>query len=188
MKDKEAIRKRMKEKLSALSKPMYEHLSYLIAQRLFQDSDWNQADTIGITISKPPEVDTFQIIRKAWEEGKKVVIPKCHPSTKTMTFRSLSAFSQLESVYYGLYEPIESLTEQVLPEEINLLIVPGIAFSKEGYRIGFGGGYYDRYLQQYKGNTLSLAFHMQIFDTLPFEKHDIPIEKIITEKETIFID
>lgn len=188
MNEKSEIRKIMKEKLSSLSKPLYEHFSYLIAQRLFQDSDWKEAEMIGITVSNPPEVDTFQIIRKAWDEGKRVAIPKCCPDTKTMEFRTLTAFNQLESVYYGLFEPIKGLTEKVEPSQIQLLIVPGLAFTKNGYRVGFGGGYYDRYLQHYNGKTLSLAFQMQLMDTLPFEKHDLPVGKIITEKGTLSID
>ena len=74
----------------------------------------------------------------------------------------------------------------VEPNDIDLLIVPGIAFDSEGFRMGFGGGYYDRFLQSFKGNTVSLAFQEQIVSNLPKEDHDIPVEKIITD-EGIFI-
>ena len=146
----------------------------------------NPLRCIGITISSPPEVDTFQIIRKAWDEGKQIVIPKCLPKERKMDFRKLERFDQLESVYSGLLEPIESKTNLVEPSDIDLLIVPGIAFDSEGFRMGFGGGYYDRFLQSFKGNTVSLAFREQIVSNLPKEDHDIPVEKIITDEE-IFI-
>lgn len=178
--NKKDLRKNLQEQLSSISKPYYEHYSYLISQQLYNDEDWKNAKTIGITISNPPEVDTFQIIRKAWEEGKKVVIPKCYPKERKMAFRKLSYFSQLESVYSGLLEPIETETEEVLKDEIDMLIVPGLAFTEEGYRLGFGGGYYDRYLKDYNGKTISLAFQVQILSVLPIEEHDIPVGKIIS--------
>ena len=83
---------------------------------------------MGLRFQAPPEVDTFQIIRKAWDEGKRIVMPKCLPKDRKMDFRILDRFDQLESVYFGLLEPIESKTVRVDPEEIDLLIVPGIAF------------------------------------------------------------
>lgn len=185
MEEKKMIRKKTQEQLRAITRPLYEHSSYKIAQRLFCSPSWQDANTIGITVSKMPEVDTYQIIRKAWEENKQVVVPKCNPIDKTMTFRTLTAFNQLESVYYGLFEPIESETEEVNRGLIDLIIVPGLAFDKCGFRVGFGGGYYDRYLQGYHGKKVSLAFSQQIVHTLPIESHDIPIDKIFTEKETI---
>ena len=86
---------------------------------------------IGITISIPPEVDTYQIIRNAWDEGKRIVIPKCLAENRQMDFRELERFDQLESVYFGLLEPIESETNLVEPKDIDLLIVPGIAFDQK---------------------------------------------------------
>lgn len=182
MEGKKEIRKKVLEELNKLSKPMYEHFSYNIAQKLYHTEEWKEADTIGITVSRPPEVDTYQIIRQAWEENKRVVVPKCYPHTKEMVFRELTRFDELESVYYGLYEPIEEKTRVVSKDEISLLLVPGVAYGKNGYRIGFGGGYYDRFLVDYKGKTISLAFMIQIFDELPYESHDIPVGKIITER------
>ncbi|WP_312471735.1 5-formyltetrahydrofolate cyclo-ligase [Neobacillus sp.] len=183
--DKNSLRKQMKETLSTLSKPLYEDYSYKIATKLFEDKDWIQAQVVGITVSKVPEVDTFQIIRKAWELGKQVAIPKCYPKERKLSFRTLSEFSQLESVYYGLLEPIAELTTEVPSEKMNLLIVPGAAFTREGYRLGFGGGYYDRYLPSYSGQTLSLAFNEQLIPGIPVEEHDISVSKIITNLEVI---
>lgn len=185
MDDKKSLRQQLKEKLSQLSKPLYEDYSYKIAKQLYNDEDWKNANVIGITISKYPEVDTYQIIRKAWELGKKIVVPKCDPADKTMAFRMLSEFSQLECVFYGLYEPIEELTRKMEPGEIDLLIVPGLAYTEEGFRIGFGGGYYDRYLKDFSGQTVSLAFHTQMIPSFTVEKHDMPISKIITNERVI---
>jgi 5-formyltetrahydrofolate cyclo-ligase len=186
--EKKKLRKLIKDELSALSVPLYEDWSYQIAQRLFTDEYWKNASTLAITISRSPEVDTYQIIRKAWEQGKRVVIPKCESKSRTMDFRELTRFTQLESVYFGLYEPIVSETSSVKSEEIDLVIVPGAAFDNRGYRLGFGGGYYDRFLANYHGNTLALAFEKQIINNVPIEKHDIPVKKIISNHEVIKVE
>jgi 5-formyltetrahydrofolate cyclo-ligase len=185
--DKKQLRTKLKETLSTLSKPLYEELSKKIASQLFQEEDWQKSTVIGITISKFPEVDTYQIIRKAWQEGKTVAVPKCYPKEKRMDFRVISDFSQLESVFYGLSEPIEDKTSRLNSENIDLIIVPGLGYTKEGYRIGFGGGYYDRYLKDYTGKTISLAFQSQILPSFTNEDHDIPVAKIITNDEVILV-
>jgi 5-formyltetrahydrofolate cyclo-ligase len=187
MNNKISIRKQMQETLSKLTKPQYEDYSYKIACKLYEDEAWKSAKVIGLTVSKQPEVDTFQIIRKAWESGKQVVVPKCEPQVKRLSFRTLSEFSQLESVFYGLLEPIEERTMEVDASKIDLMIVPGLAYTREGYRLGFGGGYYDRYLQNYHGKTISLAFNEQLVPNFLVEEHDIPVSEIITNLGVIKI-
>lgn len=183
MKDeKKTFRKQILENLSKMEKLQYEQLSSDIALRLYDEPLWKEAKTVGITISRFPEVDTYQIIRKAWEEGKQIVVPKCLPKNREMIFRQIVQFNQLESVYSGLLEPIEAVTKEVPLNHIDLLIVPGVAFTKEGYRLGFGGGYYDRLLLKYNGKKISLAFESQIVSELPIEPHDLPVSKIMTAK------
>ncbi len=184
--EKKEIRKRVLHDLRALDKSTYEQYSFEIARKLYQLPIWKRASTIALTISRSPEVDTWQIIRNGWLEGKRIVAPKCLPESKQMVFRQITSFEQLESVYFGLYEPQKMQTEEIKKQEIELMIVPGVAFNKQGYRIGFGGGYYDRYLENFNGETLSLAFSLQILQELPIEKHDIPVQSIITEKEHFF--
>jgi 5-formyltetrahydrofolate cyclo-ligase len=185
MMGKNAIRQEMKETLGKLSKPTYEDYSYKIACRLFEQEDWLAAQSVGITISRFPEVDTYQIIRKAWELGKAVAVPKCDPLTKRLTFRTITEFSQLESVFYGLFEPIPERTAAIEANQLDLLIVPGLAYRKDGFRLGFGGGYYDRFLTDFSGKTLSLAFNEQIISDFPVKDHDIPVAKIITPDKVI---
>ncbi|MCR2820396.1 5-formyltetrahydrofolate cyclo-ligase [Lederbergia panacisoli] len=183
--DKKAIRKKYKDTLKSIDRITYEHDSYLIANNLFESNEWKDADIIGITISHFPEVDTWQLIRKAWKEGKKIVIPKCYPTEKKMEFRQITSFKQLETVFFGLFEPIEAETTKFNHRDIELLIVPGLVFNRKGYRIGFGGGYYDRFLTDFSGATVSLCFSIQLLDNIPMENHDIPVKKIITENEII---
>jgi len=175
----------MINRLKLIEGETYKEQSASIAGRLFEQPEWIRAEVIGITISRPPEVDTYTIISKAWLEGKKVAVPKCLPENRKMDFRYLTDFSQLESVYYGLKEPREEMTGMAQKDDIDLLIVPGVAFSTNGFRVGFGGGYYDRFLTGFSGKTVSLAFSCQLIDNLPIEAHDIPVGRIITEQRVI---
>ncbi|MBC6974474.1 5-formyltetrahydrofolate cyclo-ligase [Bacillus sp. Xin] len=183
--EKVRLRKKIVEQMNALSKEQHKTLSEQIVFSLYEQKEWRDAQTIGITLSMEHEVNTYVIIKQAWREGKKVVVPKCNRETRTMTFRQITNFDQLETVYMSLREPIPALTVEIEANEIDLLFVPGVAYTRRGERIGYGGGYYDRYLLQYEGKTLSLAFGFQIVNYIPTEPFDQNVQKIITEKETI---
>ncbi|MFC0270000.1 5-formyltetrahydrofolate cyclo-ligase [Metabacillus herbersteinensis] len=184
--NKKSMRVHTLKKLQQLSDATFETGSATIHKQLYSEDVWNNASTIGLTISNGHEVDTKSVIEKAWMLGKRVVVPKCDPSRKTMNFREIKTFDELEIVYYSLREPIIELTDEVSSEEIDLIIVPGVVFDKRGYRIGYGGGYYDRYLSSYSGNKLSMAFSLQIEqDNLPTEEHDVAVSKLITEQEIL---
>ncbi|PGY14866.1 5-formyltetrahydrofolate cyclo-ligase [Bacillus cereus] len=183
--EKIRLRKQIIEHMNSLSEEQYTTLSEQIAVSLYAQKEWAEAKTIGITLSIDNEVNTYPIIEKAWEEGKKVVVPKCNKGTRAMSFRKISKFDQLETVYMNLREPIPALTDEVNADEIDLQIVPGVAYTERGERIGYGGGYYDRYLVHYKGKTLSLAYDFQMVKHIPVEPFDKNVKKIITEKGTM---
>ncbi|MEI4770905.1 5-formyltetrahydrofolate cyclo-ligase [Psychrobacillus sp. FJAT-51614] len=184
MKKKE-LREEMKQQLSSLKKSSYEIFSKEIERSFITLQSVKQASTIGITISHFPEVDTEGIIRTLWEMGKTVVVPKCSPKERIMTFYKLESYNQLEKVYMHLLEPNPLVTTAVAPKDIDLLVVPGIAYSLSGHRIGYGGGYYDRFLMNYEGNKISLAFDFQLRDDLEKESFDLPVDMIITDKQMI---
>ncbi|MFT4412633.1 5-formyltetrahydrofolate cyclo-ligase [Fredinandcohnia humi] len=180
MRTKREIRNEIKETLLSLDQELYQKWSKEIIEKVISLPEWKNAKTIGITVSGKYEVNTEPLVKTAWETGKKVAVPKCHPLTKTMTFREITNFTQLEVVYYGLKEPIESITVEVPHNKIDLLLVPGLCFTNQGYRLGHGGGYYDRYLTTYRGDTLSLAFPVQLVENFPIEPFDIPVKKLVT--------
>ena len=99
----------------------------------------------------------------------------------------LLSFDELEPGYYGILTPKKEFIRYIDPKEIDLIIVPGAAFDRQGYRVGFGGGYYDRFLTDLNCMKISIAFGLQIVDKVPREGHDLPVDMIITEKETINI-
>jgi 5-formyltetrahydrofolate cyclo-ligase len=182
---KEALRKKMKATLNRMKNDEYNELGKQAADALFETEEWKNADTVGITISRGKELDTSYIIKKAWEDRKKVAIPKCLAKTKEMDFRVFTDYSQLEIVYYGLQEPKIDETTAVIPDQIDLLIVPGLIYDKRGYRIGFGGGYFDRYLVNYPNAKITIAFDIQVVERIPTEQFDLPVQKIITDKRVI---
>lgn len=183
--DKAILRKSILSQLRDLSQQEHDQHSTAILEKLLEDPIFQSAQTVGLTISRYPEVNIMPLIEHCWHLGKRVAVPKCDPQKRTMTFRLLESLDQLEMVYMDLQEPNEAMTTAIYAEDIDLLIVPGVVFMETGYRIGFGGGYYDRYLTGYRGATRSLAFDMQITDSVPIESHDIPVEGIITEKRII---
>ncbi|MDW0117349.1 5-formyltetrahydrofolate cyclo-ligase [Sporosarcina thermotolerans] len=178
-------RKQILSNMKDMDTSEYASKSSSIVKLLLASEEYCKAETIGVTISRFPEVDTISIIEAAWKSGKKVAVPKCISSTREMDFRIITSFDDLETVYMDLREPVIERTETVEKTAIDLQIVPGVVYSDEGYRIGFGGGYYDRYLTDYPGERLSLAFKVQTALNVPVEEHDIPVNKIITENGVI---
>ena len=185
-KTKDSIRKEMKASLRQLSKPEYEQKSYWIAERLVSLPEWKNAKIIGTTLSVFPEVDTYFIIKQAWLEEKQIAVPRCIVHQKHLDFRLIRSFMNLENVYLHLWEPRPSVTVPVVKQDIDLLIVPGLAFSANGYRIGFGGGYYDRYLVDFPGKTLSLAFEEQLIGSIPADSYDQKVQQIVTDEAVIY--
>ena len=185
MKRKNDIRQTMKQRLKAINFQERYINEQHIRERVLAHPDWKAADTIALTISGAIEIDTRQMIEQAWKEKKRVVVPKCLPETKRLDFREIETFDQLETVYFGLLEPKMSETELVEKHGIDLVIVPGLAFDTRGYRIGFGAGYYDRFLVDYKGKKGALAFDEQLSSELPLETHDIPVDWIVTPTKVI---
>lgn len=152
-----------------------------LTRNLVESEVWKQSNVIGITISNGFEWNTKPIIETAWQEGKKVCVPKCQPKQRKLDFYKIHTYDQLEVVYYNLLEPIPEETDKIEKHMIDLLVVPGVLFDKNGFRIGFGGGFYDRFLTDFPNNLISIASNVQIVEHLPTESFDIPVNRIITE-------
>jgi 5-formyltetrahydrofolate cyclo-ligase len=179
---KEEHRKQVIAQLKKLSDEDKHQVEQNLLRNLISSIYWKRATTIGVTISRGFEWDTKRIIEAGWEQDKKIVVPKCIPDDKKLVFYQLHNFDELESVYYSLLEPKPIVENKVDKNSIDLVIVPGVVFDLDGYRIGFGGGYYDRFLQDYSGETLSLLSEKQIMDHVPVESHDIAVNHLISEK------
>ncbi|KGX90862.1 hypothetical protein N781_05680 [Pontibacillus halophilus JSM 076056 = DSM 19796] len=182
MMDKKELRKYGKNVLSHMSNDEKERASHLIYEHLFSHPYWKQSHTIGVTLSGEIEIDTTPILERGWKEGKRMAVPKCEPKQKGMTFYSYVQGDELETVYFGLKEPIEVSEKAINQSGLELILVPGLLFTKEGYRIGFGGGFYDRYLENYSGRTIGLATKQQLLSQMPVDSFDQPVDDVITEE------
>lgn len=178
---KSELRKAMTGFLKKMAEQEKKDIEEKILQNLLSSSLWKDARTIGVTVSQGFEWNTRPIIESGWKQGKTICVPKCVPKEKKLIFYELEDFGQLEKSYYNLLEPETEKTTKVEKPQIDLLIVPGLVFDKNGYRVGFGGGYYDRFLMDFPNKTVSLAHSGQIRGDLPVDSHDIPVQHLITE-------
>ncbi|WP_280768447.1 5-formyltetrahydrofolate cyclo-ligase [Salipaludibacillus daqingensis] len=184
--DKRELRLKMKKTLKGIDHVKKQQDENRIYRNLFSHDNWKTSDIIGVTISVGFEIDTTPIIEQAWKEAKTVVVPKCQSRDKTMTFYTLEDFNQLENSFYGLKEPNTDVTEAISPSFIQWLIVPGLIFDRRGYRIGHGGGYYDRFLAKHVLSTVSICMPEQLVESIPNDKFDLPVDFLITPDDVLF--
>ena len=141
---------------------------------------WQNAQSIGVTVSSPIEVPTAPIIAAAQLAGKQVLLPRCMPQRQLAFLPDPGVDARIVSKF-GIPEP--AYDEALVNDQPDLLLVPGIAYALDShYRIGFGGGYYDRFLKRYHGNTVTLAAPVQVYETAqwPIEAFDVALGTILT--------
>ncbi len=184
--NKEKLRRLMIEKRLAMNVDDVAKKSSRISQHFFQSSHYKNSTSIMTYVSFKNEVDTHSIIKKMIEDNKTVSVPYCIPNTRLLSACHIETMDDLEKGFYGLLEPKDT-NKIVNPKDIDIVLVPGVVFDKNKNRIGHGAGYYDRFLSSLDTKTLkiALAYYYQIVDLLPTEKHDIPMDYIITESGII---
>lgn len=186
MLEKKSIRQDILEKRKNLSKYTRESYSKIITNKILDSDYYMNSTTIMCFISFSDEVDTHDFIKKAISDGKNIVVPITFPETKELKPSLVKNFKELEIGYYNILTPKREFERFIDPGEIDLIIVPGVAFNSDGYRIGYGGGYYDRFLLK-TGNTptIAIGFSEQIVKHIPIDIYDIPVDYIYTEKNII---
>ena len=130
------------------------------------------------------EVDTHALIRDALDDGKCVAVPVARKGRPMIQVR-ISDLSELVPAPFGLLEPAEGSWDPVPPGAFDLVIVPGLAFDHRGNRIGFGGGFYDRFLSGLDAARVGVAYEFQLGETLPTEPHDVGLDWLVTESQTL---
>lgn len=178
---KTILRNQMIEKLKLMNQQEKRAIEKKITAQLFATAIWKNASTIGLTVSQSFEWDTHSIMERAWKEQKNIVVPKCNTKKKQLTFYKINSRNDLEYGYAEIMEPHSAITEIIDKDAIELLIVPGLIFDELGFRIGFGGGYYDRFLVDFDNITMALASKKQLVQKLPVDEYDIPVQYIVTE-------
>ncbi len=182
---KQLMRTELKKQLASLEHDEIQRQSAQLAQYLIKQTFWQSAEVIGLTIARKGEVATRSLIETAWQQGKRVAVPRVNRETKQMHFYQITDFTQVESTFMGLKEPNTTICSKFDKSEIDTLVVPGLAFDNQGYRLGYGGGYYDRFLEDYEGVTVALALSTQLITSIPKEGHDLPVRFVITPEGVI---
>jgi 5-formyltetrahydrofolate cyclo-ligase len=179
---KKILRKQVLELRFNLSSEERKRKSQEIGQRLFSIPEFHEARTILFFASFRSEVETGDMIRRALAMGKRVVLPKVKDRELAL-FRITDFDKDVAPGAWNIPEPAKGTPSDL--QDIDLIIVPGAAFDEKGNRLGYGAGFYDKLLSDYRKTTIALAFEVQIVPTVPADQHDIPIKKIVTEKRVI---
>lgn len=187
-KKKRELRKKVQEVRDNLDPERRQLLSSEIGENLWSIPEFSQAETLLFFLSFRSEVDTKPMILRALEEKKAVCVPCTDMETKAMmASHIMNLDGDLRMGNYNILEPREECLRPVSPERIDVVLMPGVAFDLTGGRLGYGGGYYDRFLERCSPRCLliALAFELQIVEHVPCADHDIHIHKIVTEKRVI---
>jgi 5-formyltetrahydrofolate cyclo-ligase len=181
---KDIIRKGVLEIRNRLSEEDVDRLSGSIFQNLSQSSFFEHSKHVMVYLDFKHEVKTDRIISYCLENGKSVYIPICIPETHELCISRLTALSELSRGHFGIREPRPEYIRLSDSSNIDLVLVPGVAFDKAGNRVGFGAGYYDRFLKRLRPGVVkaALAYSFQVVDIVPSDEYDIPVDYIITEK------
>ena len=178
---KNQLKESIIEKRNSLSKEEIREKSSQIKNKLFNLKHYKNSKTIMFFVSFNSEVNTHEMIKDALK-NKIVVVPKVvqHEIEPSV----IIDFDNLISGKFGILEPIEAM--KIAHKNIDLVLVPGVIFDKEGHRIGYGFGYFDKFLKKVpKAIKIGLAFDFQVVDKIPREMHDVPVDMIVTEKRVI---
>jgi 5-formyltetrahydrofolate cyclo-ligase len=176
------------KKRNQLTEQQLKERSEKIINNLKSLKEFKSAENILFYVSFSKEVDTQEIIRELLEKKEKRVIVPYTLKDKPIIFLSeLKDFVELEPKTFGILEPKEKYIREFNREKLDVVIVPGIVFDKKGHRIGYGYGFYDRFLKTIKKDVvkIGLAFDFQLTDNIPSEEHDVPLNIIITEEGII---
>ena len=173
---KQELRAQIRQLKRAMTEAQIVEASQRLGQLFAASEAYKQAKTIYGYLPYNQEVRTTPMLQRALDDGKRVAVPKCYGDE--MRFIYLDDLSQVEKGYCGIPEPIED--GPIADDETALVLMPGLAFDKEGHRMGYGGGFYDKFLEKEPNHpTLALCYEFQMLPYLETEDHDIPVDTVI---------
>lgn len=183
-KQKQKIRTKYRNERKTISSESKELLDFAVCSNVFELSAFKNADTVLLYYPVNSEPNVLLIAEEAYRLDKRVAFPVSHSDTCTLTFHFTDSISVLNKGTYGICEPSADL--EVVSDFSNACcIVPGLVFDREGYRVGYGKGYYDRFLQYFGGVSIGLVYSSFLLDSLPHETTDCAVNILITERGII---
>jgi 5-formyltetrahydrofolate cyclo-ligase len=186
---KNSIRITEKQKRAAISAEQKAAFDKAIFENIIALDEYIKSNVILTYVSFKGEPDTLQLIQYSISSGKTVAVPLCIPNTGMLAFYVITNLNQLRAGSFGLLEPDRIQCEKLSSTANGLCIVPALSFDIYGNRIGYGKGYYDRFLQNFKGYKAGICFSLSMKSKkLPCENFDIPCDAVITENNTYFVN
>ena len=183
---KKQYRLKVKAERKLIEQPEKEELDRAICTRFLSLASYRYSKTVLLYAPLKGEIDVMQIARAAWESGRDVAFPRCDPATRTMTFHPVRGESELSPGSFGILEPAaDSPTLDFGSAGTMVCVVPALVYDRAGYRIGYGGGYYDRFLSDYPGAKIGLIYSRFLADRVPHGRFDAASDALITEKGVI---
>ena len=174
--NKKELRSAVRAQKRAMTEAQIQEKSDKLARLLLETAEYRNARSIYGYLPYNQEVRTIPMLEQALRDGKRVAVPKCYG--KEMRFIWLDDLTAVEKNAMGIPEPLTD--EPIADDESALVLMPGLAFDRAGHRIGYGGGFYDRYLAREANHpTLALCYDFQIFDSLETEEFDIPADRVL---------
>jgi 5-formyltetrahydrofolate cyclo-ligase len=182
---KQGLREEYSAKRDALGAAERHLFSQAVAQNLEALPVWRAGAKIGFYASFRSEVETLDLLARALKAGKRAALPVTRREKGALEFHWVEDLAALKAGTYGILEPPAGKPAD--PEELDLILVPGLAFDPEGRRLGYGAGYYDRTLGGSKALKVGLAFDFQVAASLPGQPHDVSMDLVVTEKRVLEI-
>ena len=185
---KQTLKSEISEKRKALSKEEIKEKSSKIKENLYSLEEFKKAKNILFYVSFNDEVDTHEIIKELLaNKEKNIIVPYVVKNNPILQLSEIKNFNELEPKTWGILEPKDEFIRKFDIENVDLVIIPGIVFDQNGHRIGYGYGYYDRFLKKLDKNVVKIGFgfEFQIVDKIPEEKHDVPVDIMVNEKRVI---
>lgn len=190
MVDKDDLRRRFRAMRNALSDSQADGQSRQAQERILELRMWRQARSVLLYVGCRGETATNLLLQAAWDDGKNVLLPRCLPASPgEMELACARSEQDLTPGLYSIPEPDPKTCIPVVSPEVDILVAPALAFDRNGYRLGQGGGYYDRLLASKPfAHTLAigLAFDFQVVDSLPVDSWDRPVAAVATNKELLW--
>ena len=185
--DKKEIRRQVLARREELGHNARQEKSQQIVKHLLSLSELLQAQTVMLFMDFRNEVETGQLVDYVLETGQCLILPRCAPQGQLDLYLVQNLAEDIEFGKWAIREPKMDLPS-ILPEAIDFVLVPGVAFDKEGNRLGYGGGYYDRFMKKLRPHVprVAVAFDCQIVDSIPTGPYDQKITKLVTEQGVCF--
>ncbi len=177
----------MRTRLATLTTDQRAEWSTAACARLIRSVAFARASRVMLYMPMRSEVDVISVALEAFRLGKSVCVPRVDSSRKTMNAVETTSFDDesMDSDSLGVRAP--KVGQEILQEEIDLVIVPGVAFDIHGFRLGRGGGYYDRYLARFSRNTatIGVCFDIQFVEEIPTEPTDIAVHAVVSDRRAV---